>query len=106
MASGVRVSRRSCPVAWSRPEPGMAAQMGRAFSMPSRWQVVGPVGAAAMVVADGHPGAALAADDDALQQRAALAGWPAGAVAAVGGGVGGQPGDVRLPLVQGDVAGV
>jgi hypothetical protein len=41
-----------------------------------------------------------------LQQRAALAGRTGGAVAAVGGGVGGQPGGVRLVLVHGDVSGV
>ena len=40
-------------------------------------EVVGPFGAAAAVVADGHPGAAPAADDDALQQGVSLAGRPA-----------------------------
>ena len=62
--------------------------------------------AAAGVVADGHPPAAAAADDDALQQRGAFAGGPGGAVGAVRGGVGGQPGEVGLVLVQGDVSGV
>src|SRR5713101_7985973 len=69
-------------------------------------EVSGPAGAAAAVVADGHPGAAPAADDDALQQRWSFAGRPGGAVAAVGGGVGGQLGEVGVVLVQGDVAGV
>src|SRR6266567_4159028 len=62
--------------------------------------------AAAGVVADGHPQPAAAADDDALQEGGAFAGWPGGAVAAVRGGVGRQPGDVGLVLVQGDVSGV
>ena len=69
-------------------------------------QVGGPVGAAAAVVADGHPGAAGAADDDALAEGGAFAWRPGGAVAAVGGGVGGQLGDVGVVLVHGDVAGV
>ena len=58
------------------------------------------------MVADGHPVAAAAADDDALQQGGAFAGRPGGAVAAVRGGVGREPGGVGLVLVQGDVAGV
>ena len=62
--------------------------------------------AAAGVVADGHPQPAAAADDDALQQRGAFAGRPGGAVAAVGGGVGCQAGEVGVVLVQGDVSGV
>ena len=62
--------------------------------------------AAAGVVADGHPVAAAAADDDALQQRGAFAGWTGGAVGAVRGGVGGQPGEVGLVLLHGDVSGV
>ena len=69
-------------------------------------EVGGQVFPAAGVVADGHPPAAAAADDDALQQGGALAGRPGGAVAAVRGGVGREPGDVGLPLVQGDVSGV
>ena len=69
-------------------------------------QVGGPVGAAAAVVADSHPGSAATADDDALQQRGAFAGRPGGTVPAVGGGVGGQLGDVGLVLAQGDVSGV
>jgi hypothetical protein len=68
--------------------------------------VGGQVFPAAGVVADGHPPAAAAADDDALQQGGALAGRPGGAVAAVRGGVGREPGGVGLPLVQGDVSGV
>ena len=69
-------------------------------------EVGGQVFPAAGVVADGHPAAAAAADDDALQQGGAFAGRPGGAVAAVRGGVGREPGDVGLPLVQGDVSGV
>ena len=69
-------------------------------------EVGGQVFPAAGVVADGHPPAAAAADDDALQQGGAFAGRPGGAVAAVRGGVGRQPGDVGLPLVHGDVSGV
>ena len=61
---------------------------------------------AAVVVADGHPQPAPAADDDALQQRGAFAGWPAAAVTAVGGGVGRQAGKVGVVLLQGDVSGV
>ena len=61
---------------------------------------------AALVVADGHALPAGPADDDALQQRGAFAGRPGGAVPAVRGGVGGQPGAVGVVLVQGDVSGV
>jgi hypothetical protein len=59
-----------------------------------------------VVVADGHPQPAPAADDDALQQRGAFAWWPAAAVTAVGGGVGGQAGEAGVVLLQGDVSGV
>ena len=69
-------------------------------------EVGGQVFPAAGVVADGHPPAAAAADDDALQQGGAFAGRPGGPVAAVRGGVGREPGDVGLVLVQGDVSGV
>ena len=51
-------------------------------------EVGGQVFPAAGVVADGHPVAAAAADDDALRQGGAFAGRPGGAVAAVRGGVG------------------
>ena len=56
-------------------------------------EVGGQVFPAAGVVADGHPVAAAAADDDALQQGGAFAGRPGGAVAAVRGGVGREPGE-------------
>jgi hypothetical protein len=69
-------------------------------------EVGGQVFPAAGVVADGHPPAAAAAGDDALQEGGAFAGRSGGAVAAVRGGVGREPGDVGLPLFQGDVAGV
>ena len=69
-------------------------------------EVGGQVFPAAGVVADGHPAAAAAADDDALQEGGAFAGRSGGAVAAVGGGVGCEPGGVGFPLVQGDVSGV
>ena len=59
-----------------------------------------------MAVAHGHPFPAPAADDDPLQQGGPLPGWSASAVAAVGGGIGGQPGAVGVELVEGDVAGV
>ena len=52
------------------------------------------------VVADGHPRAAGAADDDALAQGGAFAGRPGGAVTAVRGGVSGQLGDVGVVLVK------
>src|SRR4029077_16157628 len=68
-------------------------------------EVGGQVFPAAGVVADGHPPAAAAAHDDALQQGGALAGRPGGAVAAVCGGVGREPGGGGLPLVPGDVSG-
>ena len=68
--------------------------------------VVGDLGGAAGVVADGHPQPAAAADDEALQQGGTLSGRPGGAVAAVRGGVGRQPGDVGLVLVESDVSGV
>lgn len=42
---------------------------------------------AACVVADGHSLAALAADDEALQQRGSFAGWAGAALAAARGGV-------------------
>src|SRR6266702_3414936 len=57
-------------------------------------EVGGQVFPAAGVVADGHPPAAAAAGDDALQQGGSFAGRPGGAVAAVRGGVGREPGDV------------
>jgi hypothetical protein len=60
--------------------------------------------AAAVVVAHGHPLPAPAADDDSLQQGRPLAGRAGGAVAAVRGGVGGEPGAVGVELVEGDVA--
>src|SRR6266581_3395418 len=68
--------------------------------------VFGDQGAAAGVVADGHPAAAPAADGDALQQRGAFAGRAGGAVGSAGGGVGGQDGEVGLVGVPGDVAGM
>ena len=62
---------------------------------------------AALVVADGHPFAALAADDEPLQQRRSFAGR-AGAtlLLAVGGGVRGERLLVVLVLLEGDVSGV
>jgi len=68
--------------------------------------VGGQVPAVALVVADGHAGAAAAADDDALQQGRSLAGRSGGAVRAAGGGIGGQSGAVDVVLAQGDVSGV
>ena len=60
---------------------------------------------AALVVADGHPLAALAADHQALQQRRSFAGR-AGAtfLIAVGGGVGGERLQVSFVLLEGDVS--
>ena len=59
------------------------------------------------MVADGHPFAAFAADDEALQQRGSFAGGAGAALlVAAGGGVGGERLLVVLVLLEGDVSGV
>ena len=68
--------------------------------------VVGRLDATAVVVADGHPPSAAAADGEALQQRRAFAGGAGGALGAVGAGVAGEQALVALELLPGDVAGV
>jgi hypothetical protein len=63
-------------------------------------------GAAAGVVADGHPPPAPAADRQPLQQGSAFAGWAGGPFGATGGGVAQQGLLVGLVLFPGDVSGV
>src|SRR5665647_2260040 len=60
----------------------------------------------ASVVAHGHPLAAFAAEDQALEQGGAFPCWAGFAVLAVGGGVADQGGLVGLELFPADVAGV
>jgi hypothetical protein len=59
---------------------------------------------AAGVVADGHPLAAAAADDQALQQRRSFAGGPGAPLGAAGGGVRLQRRLVSLVLLEADVS--
>jgi hypothetical protein len=62
---------------------------------------------AALVVADGHPFAAFAADHEPLQQCGSFAGRAGAALLiAVGGGVGGERLLVVFVLLEGDVSGV
>ena len=84
----------------------LAGVLERAFDRIVLAGVFGQGAAAAVVVADGHPGAAAFAYDEALQQGGSLAGRALLAVLAVCAGVGGERGEVGLVLRKGDVAGV
>ena len=103
---GVRAARIRSLTAVSMVSPGRCWQIGARCGCRRSGTCIRGSGAVAGVVADGHPPAAPAADDEALQQGGAFAGRPGCAVVAAGGGVGGQDGQVGLVLVPGEVPGV
>lgn len=84
----------------------LLAHLTRLLDLGFLADVVGEFSAVALVVADGHPLPAAAADDQALQQGGFLAGRAALAVGAVGGSAFGQTGLAGVELRQSDVAGV
>jgi hypothetical protein len=106
MAAGVREARIRSLTAESMMSPVRCWQIGCGADAVVLADVAGYLGAVAGVVADGHPPAAPAADDQALQQRGAFAGRAGRAVVAAGGGVGGEDGQVGLVLGPGEVPGV
>ena len=100
------VSSSSWLTTASAAAPGMVWQRGPALSMHSHALVVRDLGAAAVVVGDGHPPAAPAADGQALQQRGAFPGRAGSPVRAAGGGVAEQDLLVGLVGLPADVSGV
>ena len=88
-----------------RRRDGLAARPGVVDGL-AHALVVGDFGAAAGVVADGHPPSALPANGQALQQRGAFPGRAGGPVGAAGGGVAEQDLLIGLVGLPGDVSGV